>query len=85
MKRIVLILLILMALAGAAAAEGEITSKAQLNRPGTRIGVGTGSAAVMMVEQELPNAELVYLEGAEGYEAVALGKIDAYVYDRRQM
>ena len=85
MKRIVLILLILMALAGAAAAEGEITSKAQLNRPGTRVGVGTGSAAVMMVEQELPNAELVYLEGAEGYEAVALGKIDAYVYDRRQM
>ena len=76
MKRIVLILLILMALAGAAA-EGEITSKAQLNRPGTRVGVGTGSAAVMMVEQELPNAELVYLEGTEGYEAVALGKIDA--------
>lgn len=89
MKRIALILLmlpvLLMALAGAAAAEGEITSKAQLNRPGTRVGVGTGSAAVMMVEQELPNAELVYLEGAEGYEAVALGRIDAYVYDRRQM
>ncbi len=84
MKRVALLLLLLLALAGAAA-EAEITSKAQLNQPGMRVGVDTGSAAVMMVKQELPNAELVYLEGAEGYEAVALGKIDAYVYDRRQM
>ncbi len=86
MKRVALALLaLLMALAASAAAEGEITSKAQLDRPGVRIGVGTGSAAMLMVEQELPNAELVYLEAGEGFEAVALGKIDAYVYDRRQM
>ena len=85
MKRFAWILLaLLMALAASAAAE-EITSKAQLNRPGIRVGVSAGSAAMLMVEQELPNAEMVYLEGGEGYEAVALGKLDAYVYDRRQM
>ena len=86
MKRVALILLVLLlALAGAAVAEGEITSKAQLNQPGMRVGVGTGTTAAMIVEQEFPNAELVYLEGADGYEAVALGKIDAYVYERQQM
>ena len=86
MKRVALILLVLLlVLAGAAVAEGEITSKAQLNQPGMRVGVGTGTTAAMMVEQEFPNAELVYLEGADGYEAVALGKIDAYVYERQQM
>ncbi len=86
MKRVALMLLaLLLALAVSAAAEGEITSKAQLNQPGMRIGVGTGSAAMLMVERELPNAEMVYMEGGEGFEAVALGKLDAYVYDRRQM
>lgn len=86
MKRVALILLVLLlVLAGAAVAEGEITSKAQLNQPGMRVGVGTGTTAAMMVEQEFPNAELVYLEGADGYEAVALGRIDAYVYERQQM
>ena len=75
MKRVALILLVLLlVLAGAAVAEGEITSKAQLNQPGMRVGVGTGTTAAMMIEEEFPNAELVYLEGADGYEAVALGR-----------
>ena len=63
----------------------EITSKAQLNEPGRKIGCGVGSAAMVIVEKELPNATIVYMEGNEGYEAVAQGKLDAYAYDRRQM
>ena len=81
---LMLALCMLMA-ASAARAETAITEKAQLNRRGICVGVGTGSAAILMVEQELPNAEIVYLNNADGYEAVALGKIDAYIYDRRQM
>ena len=65
--------------------QAEITSKGQLKEAGRRIGVGLGSAAVSMVEQEMPNATLVYLELGEGCEAVAQGKLDAYVYDRSQL
>ena len=79
-----LTVLFALVLAGACA-EGAITEKAQLNRKGVRVGVGTGSAAMLMAEREFPDAEIVYLNATEGYEAVAQGKIDAFVYDRAQM
>ncbi|MCR5098130.1 MAG: ABC transporter substrate-binding protein/permease [Lachnospiraceae bacterium] len=63
----------------------EITSKEQLKEPGRRIGCGIGSSAMLFVEDEFPEAILVYQEANEGYESVAQGKIDAYAYDRRQM
>ena len=90
MKRAALLVLLLMlgilSLCGAACAGEAITSKEQLNREGKVVATGIGSAAVLIVEQELPNAELVvYLGSTDGYEAVAQGKIDAYIYDRRQM
>ena len=73
-------------LCGSACAESPITHKEQLNQTGMRVGVGTGSVAMLIAEKELPNAEIVYFEdNASAYEAVAQGKIDAYVYDRRQM
>lgn len=62
-----------------------ITSKEQLNRPGMKIGVGVGSSAMVIVEEELPNAELVYIELNEAIAAVAQGKIDAGAYDYRQL
>ena len=62
-----------------------ITSKSQLNSPDIKVGAGTGSAAMLAVEEEFPDAELVYLELNEGLEALSLGKIDAYVYGLRQM
>ncbi len=73
-------------LCGPACAESPITHREQLNQAGMRVGVSTGSASVLIAEKELPNAEIVYFEdSATAYEAVAQGKIDAYVYDRRQM
>lgn len=82
-----LILIAVFLLAGVTAAAGPsmISSKNDLNKDGIKVGVGEGGAAMLIVEKELPKAEIVYLDGISGYEAVALGKIDAYIYDRRQM
>ncbi|WP_029318972.1 transporter substrate-binding domain-containing protein [Butyrivibrio sp. AE3004] len=63
----------------------QIKSKDQLNSPDMKVGVGVGSAAMVIVETELPQAELVYLELNEGLQALEQGKIDAYVYGRRQL
>lgn len=69
-----------------ASAETVITSKDQLNQPVMQVGVSTGSAYALIVEKELPNAQIVYYEeNTTAYEAVAQGKIDAYVFDRVQM
>ena len=63
-----------------------VLSKDQLNRPGMKVGVSTGSASVIIAENELPNAEIVFCDDtAAAYEAVAQGKLDAFVYDRQQM
>ena len=89
MKRwmICLLALLLAALPMAVAfADTEITAKEQLNEPGRRVGVSTGSACVLIAEKELPNAEIVYYDdNAAAYEAVAQGKLDACVFDRQQM
>ena len=65
----------------------EITSKEQLNQPGITIGISQGSVTEEIVKRELPEASLAYFTdgGATGYNAVAIGKIDAYVADLRQM
>ncbi len=68
-----------------AADKEPITSKAQLKEPGIKIGVSVGSAAMLAAENEMPEAELVYIELNEGIQALEQGKIDAYVYDLRQM
>ena len=80
-----LVTLLVLALSAVAFVDGEITQKAQLNQKGMKVGVVLGSGAVLMIEQELPNAQMVYLNAAERYETVAQGKTDAYIYDRRQM
>ena len=89
MKRWMICLLALLLAAlpmAAASADTEITAKEQLNEPGRRVGVSTGSACVLIAEKELPNAEIVYYDdNAAAYEAVAQGKLDACVFDRQQM
>lgn len=63
----------------------EITSRQQLNNPDVTIGTGDGSAAVNVIKRELPDANIAYLEAVQGYQTVAQGKIDAYIFERLQM
>ena len=88
MRRIamILLLLLMLVLSRVTFAESTISSKAQLNQSGMKVGVSTGSASVLIAEKELPNAQLMYYEDdATGYEAVAQGKLDAYIFERVQM
>ena len=81
-----LVLMLLLLPGGTALAEGDISSKAELNKPKVRIGVNQGSAAEDAVMSELPEATIVYYtDNLLGYTAVAQGKLDAYVYDQVQM
>ena len=65
----------------------DITSKEQLNQPGITIGVSQGSVIEYFIKREFPNASIAYYTdgGVLGYQAVAAGKIDAYIADLRQM
>lgn len=70
---------------GAGDDEG-ITSIEQLNEKGRIIGVLTDTADYRTVEQELPDARIMYFKGElSAYPAVAEGKIDAFVYDKLVM
>ena len=85
-KNIILIIFLLLTVFGSVCEADEITSKAQLNEPGRMVGVSQGSVAEIYVENELPNAKIVYFtDNFMGYDAVGSGKIDAFVYDKRQM
>lgn len=71
---------------GTVCAAGQVRSKSDLNKRGMIIGVGTGDIAELAVLQEFPNAKIAYYDDKfSGYESVASGKIDAFVYDLRQM
>lgn len=65
----------------------EITSKEQLNQQGITIGVSQGSVIENFIKREFPKASIAYFTdgGVLGYQAVAAGKIDAYIADWRQM
>ncbi len=87
-KIILALAMILSGIIGASAFAGSkdiIEFKAQLNDKSMNVGVGEGSASMLIVEKELPEANMVYLDGVSAYEAVAQGKLDAYVYERAQM
>ena len=83
---LLLLALLFVFLAAGAFGEAGITSKEQLNQPGMRVGVSTGSSSMLAAEKEFPEATIVYLEeNTIAYESVAQGKIDAYVFEREQM
>ena len=80
------ILFAFMLLTAGASAETEIATVTQLNEPGMIIGLSQGSAADLLVQEQLPKATIAYFsDNASGYLAVAQGKTDAYVYDYTQM
>ncbi len=56
-----------------------------LSAPGLRIGVESGSVQALLLEKLYPNAELYYFTKMDGYNAVSQGKIDCFVYDKKQM
>ena len=74
------------ALTGAGVAKSAAPSALDiLSKKGARIGVESGTTHETMVKKLYPSAELCYYEKMSGYTAVAQGKLDAYVYDKRQM
>ena len=67
-------------------ADAPLDDPLEMNDASYTIGVATGSSGMLAAEKYLPNAKLVmYDDNISAYEAVKLGKIDAYVYDRQQM
>ena len=69
-----------------ACADEPVTSLEQLKRPGIKIGVEQGSAAELTVRAEFPEADILYFnDNPSAYLAVAQGKIDAFIYDHKQM
>ena len=60
--------------------------KFDLAKPGMRIGVPEGAAAMTVGEKKYPKAKIVYFNSlSEGYLAVQTKKIDAFLFDRNSM
>ena len=73
--------------AGCAGKKSEaITSLDQLSRPGAKIGVMFDLLEFDTLKKDYPDAEIIaYSDNPLGYKDVANGRIDAYVYARREM
>lgn len=56
-----------------------------LSVPGLRIGVATGTVQEQLVQRLYPEAKIYHFEKVDGCTAVAQGKIDCYLYDKRQL
>ena len=67
-----------------AAATGS-SVEIDLSEKGVRIGVGTGTIQEKLVNELFPEAEVFYYHHLDGYAAVAQGKLDAFVFDKKQM
>lgn len=63
-----------------------ITSLDQLGKAGTRIGTGSDLTEWETLQADYPEAKVIaYSDISLALEDVARGRLDAYVYDRRQM
>ena len=83
---LLLFLTLMLILTASANVKGPVRSIDQLNDPDVTIGISTGSATENSVRKEIPKAKLSYYDDKFlGYTDVANGKIDAFVYDQRQM
>ena len=79
-------LLLLMLLGCAKPGSGPITSLEQLGEAGRKIGVPGGMLEFDTLTNDYPNAEvLVYNDYPAAYKDVAEGRLDAFVYARREM
>ncbi len=87
MKKTTCILLLalimsMLAACGSKKSQDEITSLAQLNETGRKIGVVTETNDDKLAAQKMPKAELVFFKDEiSGYIAVQQGKIDAFVFN----
>ncbi|MBE6392686.1 MAG: transporter substrate-binding domain-containing protein [Lentisphaerae bacterium] len=71
---------------GKKSAETGKGAKFDLSKPGMRIGVPEGAAAMTVGEKKYPKAKLVYFNSlGDGYLAVRSKKIDAFLFDRNSM
>ncbi|MBQ6419554.1 MAG: transporter substrate-binding domain-containing protein [Clostridia bacterium] len=79
--------LIVSSFAGCAEKKGDaITSLDQLRKPGRKIGVMFDLIEFDTLKKDYPNAKIIaYNDNPLGYKDVANGRIDAYVYARREM
>ena len=62
-----------------------ITSIEQLNDSSRTIAVSENGAPFDAVKRDLPKAKRVHIDGQPAYDAVKMGKVDAYAYERAQM
>ena len=80
------IIAILCLLIGCTGNGAAITSLDQLGEPGRKIGVPGDMLEFDTLKSDYPNAEvLVYNDYPAAYEEVAKGRLDAFVYARREM
>ena len=84
---LVLLALLLCLLTGCAGKQQRtISSLDQLSEPGIRIGVPGNMIEYDMLKKDYPNAEVVpYTDNPLGYKDVASGRLDVYMYERREM
>ena len=87
LSALILLVLAMCLLAGCGKADKTpITSLDQLGEPGVKIGVPDALLEFEMLQQDYPEAEIiVYSDNPLGYQDVAQGRLDAFVYARRQM
>ncbi|MBQ1820114.1 MAG: transporter substrate-binding domain-containing protein [Clostridia bacterium] len=84
---LICLLAALFLLFGCAKPDSEpITSLEQLGEAGRKIGVPGSMLEFDMLKRDYPNAEvLAYEDNPSAYEDVAKGRLDAFVYARREM
>ena len=84
---LLLSILLLCCLSGCGAKKhSTATTLDQLREPGRIIGVGTGTGDDAAVREAFPEAEIRHLDDSfMGYNSVANGKLDAFVYGKKQM
>lgn len=84
---LVLLALVLCLVTGCAGREQKtVTSLDQLSEPGIRIGVPGTIIEFDMLKRDYPEAEVIaYSDNPLGYQDVASGRIDVYIYERREM
>ena len=84
-RRFLLFIALLMVISLLAAAHVHAETAFDLSVPGLRIGVATGTVQEEFVQERYPQAKIFHFEKVDGCAAVAQGKIDCYLYDKRQL
>lgn len=84
-KYFLLLLAVLMVLSTVLPIVSFAETAFDLSAPGLRIGVATGTVQEQLVRKLCPEAKIFYFEKVDGCEALAQGKIDCYLYDKRQL